>query len=169
MDGDRTQNPTQLAVISSLPLLWAVRSLEEAVFLSAAVVTSILIFEAFLWATRRFWFKSILPAVALVIIASVISAISLVSKHVLTLSDRTAAMTPLSLPAAFLFASRAISHRKSWGRRTLLSWSAFFVLLFTAGALRQWAAALQMFSPASIWIAALAVAGSFWWEKGRAS
>ena len=167
MNGDQIQNPIQLALVSSLPLLWTVASLKEAVFLGTAVVTSAAIFEALLWTTRRFWFKSLLPGVALVVIASVVAGILLVSRYALPLPDRTAATIPLALPAAFLFASAAISQRGSWGRRKLLSWVAFFILLLMVGALRQWGGPLQTFSPASFWIAALALAVSGWFKRGR--
>ena len=163
MSETRMVSPTQLAALASLALLPVVTSLKEAIFLGAACVISVLLFEILLWASGRFRLKSLLPAVALILSASVLTGASLLGSKYLS----SVPPAPLALPSAFLLASSSMLEKKNWMRSTVLSWLGFLLLLLIIGACRQWSQSLETFSPVSFWIAGLGLAASFSWKKGK--
>ena len=157
-----------LATVSNVPLFYGASDLGKAAFLSGSVLLAIFIFEVVFHLTKRFWLHSVRPLFALIILASVLSGIYLISRAFLW-EGRAATLQffPLTLVSAFLLSCGTTAMNESFGSR-IGTRAGFSILLLIVGVARRWGGTFQSFPPGPFWVSAFALSIFFFWNKKRA-
>ena len=160
-----TQNPganqIAIAVLSAIPLFSGASGIREVIFLGGSVFLSVLIFEGLFFVSKRFWPRSFRPLLALVVLTSLLSGIFLICGSLfLNQAADAAAIFPLTSVSAFLLVHSTIFMKASLGSR-VWAWGGFFAPLLAIGAIGEWNAAFQTFSPGLFWVTSAVLVAFF--------
>ena len=149
------QDQMTLIVVSAIPLFYGASGMGKAFFMGGSVLLAVLVFEMFYFLMRRFWMRSLIPLLAVIILSCVLKSISLVAE--LFLKEPIGQATPifpLTLVSAFLLAYRTVSSGKLMPVR-MASWVGFFALLWFIGMCRESSGLFHMFPSGPFWISGI--------------
>lgn len=153
----KPSEPIVIVTASALPVFYGASGIKESVFLAAAVIVSVLVFEALYGVTKRLWFRSVRPLFALIVLSLVLNVLFLISGR----------SSPLTLASAFLLALPTMKGVRGF-RARLVIWCGFFALIFSIGLCREWSGTFRMLPAAPFWIGGTALSLYFLFKRKTA-